>query len=57
VGAWLVIEEAWALAVAWYHDRLDERFHTRTYDEAVAIFAQLGHTNPFWSLDPPTPTP
>ncbi len=52
-----MIEEAWALAVAWYHDRLDERFHTRTYDEAVAIFAQLGHTNPFWSLDPPTPTP
>jgi hypothetical protein len=57
VGAWLTIDQAWALSVSWYHDRLDEGFHTRTYDEAIAIFSQLGLTGAFWSLDPPTPTP
>lgn len=51
-GAWLTIEETWALSRAWYHDRLDEGFHGRTVDDAMAIFTRLGLTGPFWSSGP-----
>ena len=53
----MTLDEAWALSVAWYHDRLDETFHSRTFEEAGAIFERLGLTDPFWALDRPTPTP
>lgn len=57
MGAWIAIDDAWRLSVAWYHDRLDPGFHARTPAEAQAIFRDLGLTGPFWSLDATTPTP
>jgi hypothetical protein len=57
VGSWLTIDETWALAIAWYHDRLDANFHSRSFEDAVAIFQRLGLIGPFWSLDSLTPTP
>lgn len=53
----MTIEKCWGLALAWYHDRLSPDFHRRTIDQALAIFANLGLTGPFWSLDTDTPTP
>jgi hypothetical protein len=51
----LTLADTWRLSVAWYHDRLDEGFHGRTPEAAIAIFASLGLTDPFWSLDGLTP--
>ena len=45
------IGKCWALANAWYHDRLSPDFHRRTVEQALAIFAELGLTGPFWSFD------
>lgn len=49
-GAVLSLDQTWALARAWYHDRLDPSFRGRSAAEAVAIFRGLGLTGPFWSL-------
>lgn len=57
MGAWLTIPDAWRLAIAWYHDRLDPGFHGRSPEEAQAIFREFGLTGAFWSLAPSTPTP
>ncbi len=53
VGAVISLEIAWALARAWYADRLDRRWRRRTVPEAQAVFAELGLTDPFWSLAGP----
>jgi hypothetical protein len=46
---------AWALAQAWYADRLQPSWRRRTATEAQAVFTGLGLTGPFWSLDRPPP--
>lgn len=53
----MTIGKCWALANAWYHDRLSPEFHRRTVDQAHHIFGELGLTGTFWSSDDHTPTP
>lgn len=40
----------WALARAWYDDRLDPRWRRRTVAERQAILDAVGLTGPFWRL-------
>ncbi len=45
---------AWALAQAWYGDRMAPDFHGWTVAQATDIFARLGLTSAFWqATDPP----
>jgi len=49
-GETLSLAQIWALAKAWYGDRLQPDFTGRTIAEAHHIFSQLGLTAPFWYL-------
>lgn len=51
-GASFPLEQAWRLAHAWYHDRLDPAWRRKTPEEAEALFADLGLTGDFWRLRP-----
>ena len=53
MGAVISLSTAWALAQAWYSDRLDPAWRRRTVAEARAVFTELGLTDPFWRLAPP----
>jgi hypothetical protein len=44
----LTIEQVWALAQAWYADRLDRGWRRKTRDEAIATFASIGLKGEFW---------
>ena len=50
VGAVISLSTAWALAEAWYSDRLEPAWRRRTATEAQAVFTELGLTDPFWRL-------
>lgn len=47
-GAILSGAQGWALAWAWYHDRLDPTWRRRPPAEAEAVFAGIGLTGPAW---------
>lgn len=50
-GEVLSLETCWRLAQAWYGpDRRDPAWRRRNVDEAMALFAELGLTSPFWNL-------
>jgi hypothetical protein len=49
------LEQCWALAQAWYHNRLEADWRRRTPDEAEALFASLGLRSDFWRLRPRVP--
>ena len=53
-GESLGLDQVWALAQAWYHNRLDPAYRGRSAEEAQAIFRQVGLRAPFWYLDAPT---
>ena len=53
VGAVISLPTTWALAQAWYSDRLEPGWRRRTAAEAQAIFTGLGLTDPFWRLAAP----
>lgn len=55
-GAVISLETAWALARAWYADRLDPGWRRRSVAEAQALFTGLGLTDPFWNLARPLPS-
>lgn len=55
-GAILTLDRAWALATAWYHDRLDPDFRGMTTARAEAIFRHLGLDGTFWTSPPRTAT-
>jgi hypothetical protein len=56
VGAVISLSTAWALAQAWYSDRLEPDWRRRTASEAQAVFTGLGLTDAFWRLAaPPSP--
>jgi len=40
--------QVWALAKAWYHNRLDPTYSGRSLAEAEAIFRKVGLTSSFW---------
>jgi hypothetical protein len=46
----LKIEEATALAHAWYKDKLDPDWRRFTTEEAEAVFDDLGLDPEFWRL-------
>ncbi len=52
-GAVLPLEQAWELAVEWYHDRLRSDWRRRSKGEVQRMFARLGLTSSFWSLEGP----
>jgi len=47
-GEILSIDQAWALAQAWYGDYLNPKWRRRTVQEALEIFEQLGLNGSFW---------
>ncbi|HZG68440.1 MAG TPA: hypothetical protein VEZ12_16980, partial [Herpetosiphonaceae bacterium] len=49
-GATLSLDQLWALARAWYHNRLDPAYRGRSAEQAQAIFRQLGLRDSFWYL-------
>ena len=42
------LEQLWALAVAWYENRLTIESRRPGPDEMAGIFARVGLTGPFW---------
>ncbi|UCC85502.1 MAG: hypothetical protein JSW46_19060 [Gemmatimonadota bacterium] len=52
-GAVLSLERAWELAVAWYHDRMRSDWRRKKRTEVQELFARLGLTSRFWSLEEP----
>ena len=49
-GELLNLDQTWALAKVWYHDRLDPAWRRPTAEEATAMHASIGLTGDFWSL-------
>lgn len=49
-GQVLNLEQLWALAQAWYYNRLRPDYHGRSLEEAQDIFRALGLDAPFWYL-------
>ena len=49
-GAILSLGQTWALAKAWYHNRMDPDYRGRTAEQAQAVFRQVGLQSSFWSL-------
>ena len=49
-GAVLTLEQTWAMAKLWYHDRLDPAWRRRTAAETNEAFASIGLTGEFWAL-------
>ena len=47
-GAVLTLDQGWQLAKAWYLDRLNPAWRSKTEKEAEALFQQLGLLGPFW---------
>jgi hypothetical protein len=52
-GAVLSLDQAWELAVEWYHDRLHSDWRRKEKGEVQELFARLGLTGRFWSLEEP----
>jgi hypothetical protein len=51
-GAMLSLPQGWALARAWFHDRLSPDWRRKSPEEAHAIFKGIGLMGPFWNLTP-----
>ncbi len=49
-GATLELPQLWALARAWYGNRLDPAWRPRTRDEAQHILSSVGLRGAFWDL-------
>jgi hypothetical protein len=49
-GATLTIDQAWLLAHAWYHNKMDPDWRRATPQETEALLVRLGLTGPFWNL-------
>lgn len=56
-GEVLTVNQMWALANAWYHDRLAPTYRSRTVAQVEAIFRALGLTSSFWYMDHPKEVP
>jgi hypothetical protein len=49
-GALLTLDQAWALARAWFSDRLNPTWRRKSPEEAEALFAQVGLSGSFWRM-------
>jgi hypothetical protein len=47
-GVTLPLAQVWALAQAWYGNRMDPAYRGRTPAEAEAVFASVGLVGAFW---------
>jgi hypothetical protein len=52
-GEAVPLTQVWALAQAWYGDRMNPNFRGRTTAEALSIFAQVGLRSAWWQARPP----
>lgn len=50
-GAVLDLEQAWALAKAWYGGRMEPSWRGRTAEETRKILDDLGLAGEFWQLE------
>jgi hypothetical protein len=46
----LSLARVWALAQAWYGDRMSPAFRGRSTKQAMQIFASVGLTGAFWQI-------
>ena len=53
-GETLTLDQQWALARAWYGNRMDTEWRRRTPEEAEDVFRSLGLTGDFWKLTLPS---
>jgi hypothetical protein len=44
------VQQLWALARAWYGDRLDPEWRPRTRDDSQRLLADVGLGGEFWQL-------
>jgi len=49
-GESLPLAQVWALAQAWYGDRIEPSFRGRTIEEASAIFVGVGLRSAWWHV-------
>lgn len=49
-GGTMSVEQCWQLAREWYADKLSPDWRRKTLEEAEAMLAGIGLTDPFWSL-------
>ncbi|HEY1251906.1 MAG TPA: hypothetical protein VGH97_12010 [Thermoanaerobaculia bacterium] len=49
-GATLTPQQGWELARGWYENKLRPDWRRHTLEEAEALFAAIGLTDPFWNL-------
>ena len=49
-GETFSLEQQWALARAWYSDRMEADWRRKTPDEVEALFAELGLVSAFWAI-------
>ena len=49
-GGTMSPQQCWQLAQAWYADKVSPDWRHKTLDEAEAMLADIGLTDPFWSL-------
>ncbi len=50
-GETVPLAQVWALAQAWYGDRMERDFQPRTAAQAMDVFAAVGLTSAFWHAD------
>ena len=53
-GETMTAAQQWDLARIWYSDRMNASWRRRTPQEAHEVFASVGLTGTFWSLEPPS---
>ena len=49
-GTTFPVAQQWRLAQSWYAGRAEPQWRRRTPEEAQALFASVGLTDPFWEL-------
>ena len=49
-GEVVSLEQVWALAQAWYHNRMAPDYRGRSIAEAEAVFESVGLTGAFWRI-------
>ena len=49
-GGTMSAEQCWQLAQDWYSDKLNLDWRRKTLEEAEAMLAGIGLTEPFWNL-------
>ncbi len=49
-GGTISPQQCWQLAQAWYADKVSPDWRRKTLEDAEAMLADIGLTDPFWSL-------